>query len=147
MRLVTAYSLFESLPIGILYQNFVGFCCEDILPCCFAVESIFFMQRKFSKCGTFVNFGRIQGDYAFFVVIFFENCEFFRGCQTFWKMVSIFTQTCPNHTGVGAIDNPDRFEDVFDPHCVQEVLEKLFIHQIPKVCPHRLAKNGLFLSF
>ena len=56
-------------------------------------------------------------------------------------MVNIFTQTCPNHMGVGAIDNTDRFEDVFELDCVQEVVENFFTHQISKVRPHTIVKK------
>ena len=45
-------------------------------------------------------------------------------------MVNIFTYTCPNHSGVGAIDSPDRFEHVCDPYCIQEIPEKTFACQV-----------------
>ena len=40
------------------------------------------------------------------------------------KMVTIFTHTCPNHSGVGAIDSADYSEQVFDSYYIQEVYEK-----------------------
>ena len=61
-------------------------------------------------------------------------------------MVNIFTQTCPNRVGVGAIDNPDRVEDVFDPYYILEVLQKIFKHDISILRPQKLVKNGLFSS-
>ena len=36
------------------------------------------------------------------------------GCRPFLKMINIFAYTSPNRSGVGAIDNPDRFEQIFD---------------------------------
>ena len=46
------------------------------------------------------------------------NCAFFLGgCGGYvihlFSMVSFFACTCPNRSGVGAIDNPDWFEQVF----------------------------------
>ena len=32
------------------------------------------------------------------------------------KKINIFVCTCPNRSGVCAIDNPDRFEQDFDTH-------------------------------
>ena len=45
---------------------------------------------------------------------------------------------------VGAIDNPDRFEDSFEPNYVQEVVEIIFTRSISKVRPHKPPKNRLF---
>ena len=39
-------------------------------------------------------------------------------------MVNIFTYTCPNHSGVGAIDSPDRFEHVFEPYYIRKAPRK-----------------------
>ena len=41
-------------------------------------------------------------------------------------MINIFACTCPNRSGVGAIDNPDRFEQVFDTYYIPETSEKNF---------------------
>ena len=62
-------------------------------------------------------------------------------------MVNIFTYTCRNHSGVGAIDSPDRFEHVFDPYYILEVLEKIFKREISNVRPQKLAKNSVFWCF
>ena len=43
---------------------------------------------------------------------------------TFCNMVNIFTYRCPNWFGVGAIDSPDRFEQVLDHRYIPEVSEK-----------------------
>ena len=40
-------------------------------------------------------------------------------------MINILACTCPNRSGVGAIDNPDRFEQVFNPYYILEVPEKI----------------------
>ena len=57
------------------------------------------------------------------------------GWDSFFKKVNIFTYTCPNHSGVGAIDSPDRFEHVFDPYYTLEVHEKSFEFDISIVRP------------
>ena len=62
----------------------------------------------------------------------------------FSKKVNIFTYTCPNRSGVGAIDSPDQFEHVFDPNYTWEVLEKNFTHDILMV---RLQKFAFFGGF
>ena len=50
-------------------------------------------------------------------------------------MVNIFAYTCPNRSGVGAIDNPDRFEQVFDTYYIHMVSEKIFMDDISMVRP------------
>ena len=70
--------------------------------------------------------------------------------DNFWRvtlMVNIFTYTCPNHLGVSAIDNPDRFEHVLHPYHILEVLEKNFRHEISIVHPQKWAKNAFFWCF
>ena len=42
-------------------------------------------------------------------------------------MVNIFAYTCPNRSGIGAIDNPDQFEQVFDAYYISEV-SKIFFY-------------------
>ena len=39
-------------------------------------------------------------------------------------MMNILRYTCPNHSGVGAIGSPDRFEHVLHPYYILEVFEK-----------------------
>ena len=65
---------------------------------------------------------------------------FFRGefAETVSKIDNILTYTCPNHSGVGAIDSPDRFEHVFDPYYILEALEKIFKREISIVRPQKL---------
>ena len=48
----------------------------------------------------------------------------------FWKVINIFACTCPNRSGVGAIDNPGRFEQALDQYYIPEVLEEIFTHDI-----------------
>eukprot|EP00493_Phyllostaurus_siculus_P009571 UN09693 len=38
-------------------------------------------------------------------------------------MINIFAYTSPNRSGVGAIDNPDRFEQAFDTYHIPEASE------------------------
>ena len=77
------------------------------------------------------------------------NGDFFRGgvCRTFFKIVNILTYTCPNHSGVGVIDSPDRFQHVLHSYCIHQVLEKNFRHEIFIVRPQKMPKNGLFWRF
>ena len=62
---------------------------------------------------------------------------FFRGggCRPFRKMVNIFAYTCPNRSGVGAINNPDRSEQVFDAYYISEASKKIFMDGISMVRP------------
>jgi len=50
-------------------------------------------------------------------------------------MINIFAYMGPNHSGVDAIDNPDRFEHVFDTYYILEDSEKNFTDDISMVCP------------
>ena len=94
---------------------------------------------------------------GWFLAIFEENCskkafchryqigksekkntrEFFLGggCGPFFKMINIFACTCLNRPGVGAIDNPDRFEKVFDTYYIPETSEEIFMDDISMVHP------------
>ena len=53
----------------------------------------------------------------------------------FWKMINILVYTSPNRSGAGAIDNPDRFEQVFDTYYIPEASEKIFMDDISMVRP------------
>ena len=48
-------------------------------------------------------------------------------------MVNIFTCSCPNLSGVGAIDNSDRFEQFVDTQYIPEASEKIFTDDISMV--------------
>ena len=48
-------------------------------------------------------------------------------------MINIFACTCPNRSGVGAIDNPDRFEQAFAQYYITEDPEKNFTHDISMI--------------
>ena len=45
---------------------------------------------------------------------------------------------CPDRSGVGAIDNPDRFEQVFDTYYISEASEKIFMGDISMVRPRKM---------
>ena len=65
-------------------------------------------------------------------------CVFFRGgiggiVVHPFSMVSFFTCTTPNRSRVGAIDNPDLSEQVFDQYNIPEDLEKIFTHDFSMV--------------
>ena len=57
------------------------------------------------------------------------------GWDIFFKMANIFTYSCPNQTGVSAIDRTDHSGHAFDPNCILEVLEKNFKYEISTVRP------------
>ena len=50
-------------------------------------------------------------------------------------MVNIFAYTCPNRSGVDAINNPDRSEQVFDAYYISEASKKIFMDDISMVRP------------
>ena len=61
-------------------------------------------------------------------------------CRPFWKLIDIFACVCPNRSGVGAIDNPDRLEQVFDPYkiYISEAPEKISTSDISMVRPEKI---------
>ena len=65
----------------------------------------------------------------------------------FWKVINIFACTCPNRSGVGSIDNPDRFEQVFDPYYILEVPDKIFTHDISMVRRQKMLIFGVLKAF
>ena len=69
------------------------------------------------------------------------------GCRPFWKVINIFACTCPNHSGVGAIDNLDRFEQVFDTYYIPEASEKIFTDDISMVRPQKMYIFGVLKAF
>ena len=62
-------------------------------------------------------------------------------------MVNIVIYTCPNRSGVGAIDSPDHLEHVFDPYYIQKKLEKIFTRNVLMICPRRLDFFSAFKAF
>ena len=60
------------------------------------------------------------------------------GYRPFWKVINMFACTCPNFPGVGAIDNLDRFEQVFDTYYIPEASEKIFTDGILMVHPQKM---------
>ena len=85
-------------------------------------------------------------------VFYLKKCVFFKGgcggivIQLF-SMVSFFAYTCPNRSGADVIDNPDRFEQVFDPYYILEVLEKIFTHDISMVRRQKMLIFGVLKAF
>ena len=66
------------------------------------------------------------------------------GLRKHFKNCYIFIYTCPNGSGVGAIDRSDPSEHVFDPYCTLELLRKIFMDKVWAVHPQKTAKNRLF---
>ena len=50
-------------------------------------------------------------------------------------MINIFAYTSPDRSGVGAVDNPDLFERVFDTYYIPQASEKIFMDDILLVRP------------
>ena len=48
-------------------------------------------------------------------------------------MTNIYICRCPNRSGVGAIDGPDRSEQVPDQRYIPDVSEKIFTHDISMI--------------
>ena len=53
-------------------------------------------------------------------------------------MVNIFTCRCPDLSGVGAIDYPDRFEQVLDTYYNPEASEKIITEDISMARPQKM---------
>ena len=64
-----------------------------------------------------------------------------------FKMINIFACTCPNRSGVGAIDNPDRFEQVFVQYYIPEDPENFFTHDISMVRRQKMLIFGVLKAF
>ena len=62
-------------------------------------------------------------------------------------MINIFICRCPNRSGVGAIDSPDRFEQVLDQRCIPEVSEKIFTHDISMIRRQKMVIFGVLKVF
>ena len=62
-------------------------------------------------------------------------------------MINIFACTCPNRLGVGAIHNPDRFEQVVDQYYISEDPEKIFTHDISMVRRQKMFIFGVLKAF
>ena len=68
-------------------------------------------------------------------------------CGPFWKVINIFAYTCPNRSEVGAINNPDRSERVFDAYYISEVSNKTFMDDISMVRPQKIYIFGILKEF
>ena len=62
-------------------------------------------------------------------------------------MINIFACTCPNRSGVGAIDNPDRFEQAFVQYYIPEDPENFFTPDISMVCRQKMFIFGALTAF
>ena len=64
-----------------------------------------------------------------------------------FSMVSFFTRTPPNRSRVGAIDNPDLSEQVFDQYNIPEDLEKIFTNDFSMACHEKMFIFGVLDAF
>ena len=72
---------------------------------------------------------------------------FKRGFQPIFAIWSkIFTCRCPSRSGVGAIDSPDRFEQVLDQRYIPEVSEKHFTHDISMIRRQKMFIFGVLTA-
>ena len=78
-----------------------------------------------------------------------EGIFFFRGgvWGPFFLMINIFACTCPNRSGVGAIDNPDRFEQAFVQYYIPEDPENFFTHDISMVRRQKMSIFDVLKTF
>ena len=58
-------------------------------------------------------------------------------------MTNIFLCRCPNRAGVGAIDEPDRSEQVLDQRYIPDVSEKNFTHDISMIRRQKMVIFGI----
>ena len=78
--------------------------------------------------------------------------EFFRDvlhsrCRSSSKMSNIFGCTCPNHSEVGAIDNPDQCKQTFDTYYPSEVSENIFTDKISMDHPQKMYSFCVLKAF
>ena len=64
-----------------------------------------------------------------------------------FSMVSFFAYTCPNRSGADVIDNPDRFEQVFDNMISPKTLKKKFTHDFSMVDHKKMFIFGFSKDF
>ena len=62
-------------------------------------------------------------------------------------MVSFIACTCPNRSGVGAIDNPGLLEQDFEQYDIPDVPEKIFEHDFSIVCRQKMFIFSLSTAF
>ena len=62
-------------------------------------------------------------------------------------MINIFICTCPNRSGVSAIDNPDRFEQAFVQYYIPEDPENFFTHDISMVRRQKMSIFDVLKTF
>ena len=61
--------------------------------------------------------------------------------------MNTFAYTSRNRFGVGAIDNPDQFKQLFDTYYIPEASEKIFIVDISVARPSKTSVFGGYKSF
>ena len=61
-----------------------------------------------------------------------------------FSIVSFFASTRPIRSGVGAIDNPDQFAQVFEQYDISEVLERIFSDDFSMACRQKMFIFGHF---
>ena len=62
-------------------------------------------------------------------------------------MANMFTWRRPNRSGVGAIDYPDRSEEVPDQHYIPDVTEKIFKDDISMIRRQKMVIFGVLNVF
>ena len=62
-------------------------------------------------------------------------------------MVSFFTRMTPNRSRVGAVDNPDLSEQVFDQYNITEDPEKNFKNDFSMACYEKIFIFGVLDAF
>ena len=62
-------------------------------------------------------------------------------------MTNIFLCRCPNRAGVGAIDEPDRSEQVLVQCHIPDVSEKFFTHDISMIRRQKMVIFGVLKVF
>ena len=77
---------------------------------------------------------------------------FFRGASGasgihLFSVISFIGCTCPNRSGVGAIDNPGLLEQVFEQYDIPDVPEKDFEHYFSIVCRQKMFIFSLSTAF
>ena len=63
------------------------------------------------------------------------------------SLVSFIASTCLIRSAVGAIDSPDRFEQVLDQRYIPEVSEKIFTHDISMIRRQKMVIFGVLKVF
>ena len=79
-------------------------------------------------------------------VFLFRGASGASGIHLF-SVISFIACTCPNRSGVGAIDNPGLLEQVFEQYDIPDVPEKNFEHDFSIVCRQKMFIFSLSTAF